>query len=398
MEKQVIFMTKLNIIATAAFGLESILADEIKSLGYADIKVDNGKVEFTGDESAIARCNLWLRTADRVLLKIGEFNATSFEELFENTKALPWHDYIPEDGNFPVSKAKSVKSKLFSLSDSQAIVKKAVVEKMKQKYKTDWFKETGPVYSIQVANLKDTVTITIDTSGAGLHKRGYRKLNNEAPIKETLAAALVLLSRWKPDRQFIDPMCGSGTIPIEAAMIGLNMAPGSRRSFVSEDWPQISSKVWKDARDEAMDLFKYDADFRILGSDIDGEVLRFAKHNISQFGIEEYVSFQKLPVAELKSAKSYGTIICNPPYGERLGREKEVEGLYREMGTVFKAMDSWSYYILTAHPDFQKLFGRTSDKNRKLYNGRILCHYYMYFGPKPYRNISDAVGTGEIQD
>lgn len=398
MKIQVIIMGKLTIIATSAFGLESVLADEIRNLGYTDIKVDNGKVEFTGDERAVVRCNLWLRTADRVLLKVGEFNASSFEELFENTKALPWHEYIPEDGNFPVSKAKSIKSKLFSLSDSQAIVKKAIVEKMKQKYKTEWFKETGPMYSIQIANLKDTVTLTIDTSGAALHKRGYRKLNNEAPIKETLAAALVLLSRWKSERPFIDPMCGSGTIPIEAAMIGLNMAPGSRRSFVSEDWPQIPVSTWKDARDEAMDLFNYDADFRVLGSDIDGEVLRFARHNTSQFGLEDYISFQKLPVEELKSSKSYGTIICNPPYGERLGREKEIEKLYREMGRVFKAMDSWSYYILTAHPDFQKLFGRMADKNRKLYNGRILCYYYMYFGPKPPRGISFDAGEDEIHD
>lgn len=371
-------MSKYELIATAAFGLESVLAEEIRKLGYTDLKVENGKVTFFGDEMAVARCNLWLRTADRVLLKVGEFEALSFEELFENTKALPWGDYIPQNGNFPVAKAKSVKSKLFSLSDSQAIVKKAVVEKLKQKYKTEWFEETGPMYSIQVANLKDTVTLTLDTSGAGLHKRGYRKLNNEAPIKETLAAGLVLLSKWKPDRQLIDPMCGSGTIPIEAAMIGLNMAPGSRRSFVSEDWPIIPKDVWKKAREEAMDLFDYDAGFRVLGSDIDGEVLRHARHNSSQFGLEEYLSFQRLPVSELKSGKAGGYIICNPPYAERLGELKEVENLYREMGRVFRQMDSWSYYILTAHHDFQRLFGKEADKNRKLYNGRILCYYYMY--------------------
>jgi putative N6-adenine-specific DNA methylase len=380
-------MSKYEIIATAAFGLESVVADELKRLGYDDLKVENGKVTFTGDESAIARCNLWLRCADRVLLKVGEFEATSFEELFENTKALPWHDYIPEDGNFPVAKAKSVKSKLFSLSDSQAIVKKAVVERMKQKYKTDWFSETGPMYSIQVANLKDTVTLTIDTSGDALHKRGYRKLNNEAPIKETLAAALVYLRKWRNDRQFIDPMCGSGTIPIEAAMIGLNMAPGSKRHFVSETWPIIPESVWKDARDEAMDLFDYDADFRVLGSDIDGNVLSFARHNVTHFGLDDYISFQRLPVSELKSGKEYGVIICNPPYAERLGEQREVENLYREMGRVFRSMDTWSYYILTAHPDFQKFFGKAADKNRKLYNGRILCYYYMYLGQRPPRKI-----------
>lgn len=379
------YMSKFELIATAAFGLESVVAEEIKKLGYTDIKVENGRVEFTGDESAIARCNLWLRTADRVLLKVGEFEATSFEELFEKTKALPWSDYIPEDANFPVAKAKSVKSKLCSLSDSQAIVKKAVVESMKKKYRIEWFEEKGPLYSIQVSLLKDIATLTIDTSGPGLHKRGYRKLNNEAPIKETLAAGMVLLSRWKPDRQFIDPMCGSGTIPIEAAMIGLNMAPGSRRSFVSEDWSIIPKEKWKQAREEAMDLFDYDAEFNILGSDIDGEVLKYARHNVEHFGLTDYLSFQKLPVRELRSSKKYGCIICNPPYGERLGELKEVEALYREMGKVFGEMDTWSYYVLTAHPDFQKHFGKKAEKNRKLYNGRILCYYYQYFGPRPPR-------------
>lgn len=378
-------MPRFELIATSAFGLESVLAQEIKGLGYTDIKVENGKVTFWGDESAIARCNLWLRTADRVLLKIGEFEATSFEELFEKTKSLPWSEYIPRDANFPVAKAKSVKSKLFSLSDSQAIVKKAVVESMKKKYNTEWFEETGPLYSIQVSILKDIVTLTIDTSGEALHKRGYRKLNNEAPLKETLAAGLVLLSRWKNDRPFIDPMCGSGTIPFEAAMIGLNMAPGSRRSFVSQNWPIIPESVWKQARDEAMDMFDYDADFKVLGSDIDGEVLKFARHNVEHFGLSDYIFFQKLPVSELKSGKKYGFIICNPPYGQRIGEMKEVEKLYMEMGSAFRELDTWSYYILTGHPDFQKLFGKRADKNRKLYNGRILCYYYQYFGPKPPR-------------
>lgn len=376
-------MSKLEIIATSAFGLESVLADEIRNLGYTDIKVENGRVTFIADELAVARCNLWLRTADRVLLKVGEFEATSFEELFEKTKALPWADYIPEDGNFPVSKAKSVKSKLFSLSDSQAIVKKAVVEKMKKRYHVEWFKETGPLFSIHVSILKNIATLSIDTSGPGLHKRGYRKLNNEAPLKETLAAGLVLLSKWKPDRQLIDPLCGSGTIPIEAAMIGLNMAPGIKRKFISEDWPLIPKKVWDQAREEAMDLFDYDADFKVLGSDIDGEVLRGARHNIKQFGLEDHIFFQRLPVSGLKSSKEYGYIICNPPYAQRIGELKETEELYRDMGRVFRNMDTWSYFILTSHPDFQRLFGKKADKNRKLYNGRILCYYYQYIGPRP---------------
>lgn len=384
-------MAKIELIATAAFGLESVLADEIRGLGYNDLKVENGKVTFTGDEMAIARCNLWLRTADRILIKMGEFKAESFEELFQGTKSLPWPDYIPKNAEFPVSKAKSVKSKLFSLSDSQAIVKKAVVEKMKQKYKTDWFEENGPLYSIQVSILKDIATITIDTSGLGLHKRGYRKLNNEAPIKETLAAGLVLLSDWRNDRPLIDPMCGSGTIPIEAAMIGLNMAPGARREFVSENWPIINKSVWDKAREEAMDLFDYDSDFKVLGSDIDGEVLRSARHNVHQFGLDDYVFFQTLPVNELRSSKKYGCIICNPPYGQRLGEEKEVESLYREMGSIFNMLDTWSFYIITGYPYFEKAFGKKANKNRKLYNGRIQCYYYQYFGPRPPRKkLTDA--------
>jgi putative N6-adenine-specific DNA methylase len=384
-------MAKIELIATAAFGLESVLADEIRGLGYKNIKVENGKATFLGDETAIARCNLWLRTADRILIKMGEFKAESFEELFQGTKSLPWPDYIPKNAEFPVSKAKSVKSKLFSLSDTQAIVKKAVVEKMKEKYKTDWFEENGPLYSIRISILKDIVTITIDTSGLGLHKRGYRKLNNEAPIKETLAAGLVLLSDWRNDRPFIDPMCGSGTIPIEAAMIGLNMAPGVRRQFVSEDWPIIDKSVWNKAREEAMDLFNYDSDFKVLGSDIDGEVLRDARYNAHQFGLDDYVFFQTLPVSELRSSKKYGCIICNPPYGQRLGKEKEVEMLYREMGSTFKMLDTWSFYIITGYPFFENIFGKKANKNRKLYNGRIQCYYYQYFGPRPpHKKFIDA--------
>lgn len=390
-------MGQFQIIATSAFGLESVLAHEVRNLGYNDIKVENGMVTFTGDEMAIARCNLWLRTADRVLIKVGEFDAVTFDELFEKTKALPWADYIPEDGNFPVAKAKSVKSKLFSLSDSQAIVKKAVVESLKKKYSTDWFQENGPLYSIQVAILKDHVTLTIDTSGTALHKRGYRKLNNEAPLKETLAAGLVLLSKWKSERHLIDPMCGSGTILVEAAMIGLNMAPGSKRNFVSEQWNIVPDEVWKMAREEAMDLLKYDADFRLLGSDIDGEVLRSARYNIHTFGLDDYISVQKLPVADFRSSREYGYIICNPPYGERLGEKKEVEKLYREMGKVFMDLNTWSYFILTSYPDFQKLFGRRADKNRKLYNGRILCYYYQYFGPRlPREHIKDEFNDNDV--
>jgi len=375
---------KVELIATAAFGLEAVVAREVRELGYEDVKVENGRVSFIADESAIARCNLWLRTADRVLLKIGEFKALSFEELFEKTKALPWGDWIPVDGIFPVN-GKSVKSKLFSVSDCQAIVKKAVVESLKKKYKTSWFKEEKGQYTIEVSLLKDIATLTIDTSGAGLHKRGYRKLSNIAPLKETLAAGLIKLSFWNPDRVFIDPFCGSGTIPIEAALIGKNIAPGMNREFAAEDWSTISKDLWGEARKETHDLADFDRPLRIYGSDIDGEVLSLARYHIREAFLEDDIYVQKLDVKELKSRFDYGCIICNPPYGERLGERKQVEELYKTMGRVFNQMDTWSHYIITSHPKFEDLFGKKSDRKRKLYNGRIQCNYYQYYGPRPPR-------------
>lgn len=377
-------MSRIDLIATATFGLEAVVAREIKELGYEDMMVENARVTFAGDEAAICRANLWLRTADRVLVKLGEFKALTFEELFEQTKALPWSEWIPEDAAFPVE-GKSIKSQLHSVPDCQAIVKKAVVEKMKQKYKREWFEETGPRYTIEVALLKDVVTLTIDASGAGLHKRGYRKLGSQAPLKETLAAAMILLSRWRPDRTFIDPLCGSGTLPIEAALIGMNIAPGLKREFVSEGWPSISKALWAKAREEAKDLASPDHPLRILGSDSDSEVLSLARYHAGQAGVGEKIFFQKLPVSELRSKQKYGYIICNPPYGERLGDKLQAEQLYREMGETFKALDTWSFYVLTSHPDFERLFGRRSDKKRKLYNGRIQCNYYQFYGPRPPR-------------
>ncbi|KAB3532467.1 THUMP domain-containing class I SAM-dependent RNA methyltransferase [Alkaliphilus serpentinus] len=379
-------MNKVELIATAAFGLEAVVAREIKDLGYEDMIVENGRVVFTADLEGICKSNLWLRTADRVLLKVGEFKATTFDELFEKTKALPWHQFIPEDGEFPVV-GKSVKSKLFSVSDCQAIVKKAVVEKLKVKYKKEWFEEKVGKYKIQVALLKDVATLTIDTSGDGLHKRGYRSLSNVAPIKETLAAGLILLSYWKPDRVLIDPLCGSGTIPIEAALIGKNIAPGLNRSFVSEDWPLIPKNLWWQARKEAHDLAKYDLPLRIYGSDADGEVLSLARYHITEAGVDEDVHVQKLRLQDLSSRFEYGCIICNPPYGERIGEKREVEALYRDMGKVFGKLDTWSHYIITSNPDFQDLFGKKADKKRKLYNGRIECTYYQYYGPRPPRKV-----------
>ncbi len=375
-------MSKIQLIATSAFGIEAVVGRELKKLGYEDQMVENGRVTFFGDESAICRSNLWLRTADRVLVKVGEFKAQSFEELFENTKALPWEQWIPEDAEFPVE-GKSIDSKLFSVPDCQAIVKKAVVEKLKQKYKRDWFEETGPKFKIEVALLKDMATLTIDTSGAGLHKRGYRKLVSGAPLKETLACAMLLVSRWNPDRVLVDPFCGSGTIPIEAALMGLNIAPGSGREFVAESWPAIPAGLWREARMEAQDLAVRDKELRISGSDIDEEVMSLARYHAKQAGVDKHIHLQRMPMSELKSRYKYGFIVCNPPYGERLGQDREVEKLYKEMGRVFGTLDTWSYYVITSHPEFEKLFGRRADKKRKLYNGRLLCNYYQFYGPPP---------------
>jgi len=377
-------MARLELIATAAFGLEAVVARELQQLGYEDLTVENGRVKFKADELAICRANLWLRTADRVLLKMGEFKAASFEELFQQTKALPWPDWLPENANFPVE-GKSINSKLFSVPDCQAITKKAIVEKMKQKYKRSWFDEDGPRYTIEVALLKDVVTLTIDTSGAGLHKRGYRKLTSQAPLRETLAAALVLLSRWHPDRAFIDPFCGSGTIPVEAALIGLNIAPGINRDFAAAGWPNITQALWKEARGEAKGLIDTGRTLRIMGTDIDSEVLSLARYHARQAGVENQIHFQRRPFAETRSRFDYGYVICNPPYGERLGDIREAEQLYREMRRVFGALATWSFYVLTSHLQFEQIFGRLADKKRKLYNGRIQCNFYQYFGPRPPR-------------
>lgn len=377
-------MSKLQLIATSTFGIEAVVGRELLKLGYQDQHVENGKVTFSGDESAICKTNLWLRSADRVLVKMGEFKATSFEELFQQTKALPWEDWIPVDAEFPVD-GKSVDSKLFSVPDCQAIVKKAIVERLKQKYKKDWFEETGALYRIEVGLLKDMATLTIDTTGPGLHKRGYRKLVSGAPLKETLAAAMIMISRWNHERVLIDPFCGSGTIPIEAALIGKNMAPGLKRNFTAESWHNIPGELWKRAREEALDLVRKDSELRISGSDIDGDVMSLARYHAKEAGVEKDIHFQRLPMAEISSRYKYGFIICNPPYGERLGEAADVEKLYRQMGTVFKGFDTWSHYVLTSHPQFEKLFGRRADKKRKLYNGKIMCNYYQFFGPPPPR-------------
>ncbi|MBE6065739.1 THUMP domain-containing class I SAM-dependent RNA methyltransferase [Clostridium cochlearium] len=373
-----------TLIATATFGLEKVVADELRELGYDDLTIENGKVTFQGSEMDIVTCNMWLRTADRVLIKMAEFKAESFEELFQGTLKVEWGDIIPETGFMHVV-GKSVKSKLFSVPDCQSITKKAVVESMKRKYNKEVFPENGATYKIEVAILKDIVTLTLDTTGPGLHKRGYREFAGEAPLKETLAAALVLLSKWEPSRILADPFCGSGTIAIEAAMIGKNIAPGINRSFVSEGWDIIPKKLWEDMRKYARNSIN-DKEFRILASDINGRVLKTARDNAEKAGVADYIAFQRMDMKEFRNKKRYGFIITNPPYGERMGNAKEIENLYKDMGEVFQQLKDWSYFVITSYEDFEKCFGEKSDKNRKLYNGRIKCYYYQYFGAEPEKN------------
>lgn len=382
-------MKTFDIIATAASGLEAIVAKEVRKLGY-ECKVDNGKIMYQGDEKAIARSNLWLRSADRIKIKVGEFKALSFDELFEKTKALNWEDYLSLDAEFPVS-GKSVKSKLYSVPDCQAIVKKAIVDRMKSKFRqVSWFTEKGPLFKIEVSILKDIVTLTIDTSGAGLHKRGYRSDQGVAPLKETMAAALIMLTNWHPDKPLIDPFCGSGTIPLEAALIGQNIAPGFNRSFVSETWKWFDEKVWEEVRAEAEDLANYDQPLDIMGSDIDHRMIEIAKHNSYEAGFGELIDFKQMQVRDLTTKKEYGTIIGNPPYGERIGEKEVVEEMYKEMGQTFAKLDTWSIYIITSHPDFERLYGKTATKKRKLYNGSIRTDYYQYWGKRPPRNMDGS--------
>ncbi len=357
-------MEKVTLIATATMGLEALVAREVKALGYVDVQVENGKVTFTAGVNAIPRANLWLRTADRVKLKIGEFNAYTFDELFEKTKALPWADYIPVHGEFPVI-GKSVKSKLFSVSDCQAIVKKAVVESLKKRYKRGWFDENGPFYRIEVALHKDVATLTLDTSGSGLHKRGYRYLHSEAPLKETLAAAMIMLTNWRPERPFVDPFCGSGTIPIEAAMLGQNIAPGFNRDFVSEDWHWIGKQVWEEARQEVEELANYDQPLDILGSDIDHRSVELAANNSREAGFGDLIQFKQMQVKDFSHKGSYGVLLGNPPYGERLGEKEAVEQMYRDMGKAFERLETWSVYMLTSHEDFEQLFGKKASKKKE---------------------------------
>ncbi len=377
-------MNQFEYISPCHFGMEAVLKREITDLGYEITKVEDGKVSYAGNELACARANMFLRTTERVLLKVGSFHAETFDELFENTKMIPWEKYIPKDGKFWVAKANSVNSKLFSPTDIQSIMKKAMVERMKTIYKMDWFEESGASYPLRVTILKDEVTVCIDTSGESLHRRGYRKLASKAPITETLAAALIMLTPWNKDRILVDPFCGSGTIPIEAAMIGAKIAPGSNRNFLAESWKMnFSDDIWKKARQEALDLQLRDIEMNIQGYDLDGEIIKAARQNAALAGVESFIHFQQKPVKDLSSSKKYGFIITNPPYGERLEERKDIPDLYKEIGRVFGALDSWSYYIISGYEDAQKDIGRKAEKNRKIYNGMMKTYFYQYLGPKP---------------
>lgn len=377
-------MEHFEYISPCHFGMEAVLKKEISDLGYEITQVTDGKVSFKGDKTAYARANMFLRTTERVLIKIAKFDAESFDELFEKTKALPWERYIPVDGRFWVAKANSVNSKLFSPSDIQSIMKKAIVERLKHVYKKEWFEESGASYPLRVTIMKDEVTVTLDTSGESLHKRGYRRLTSKAPITETLAAALIMLTPWNKDRVLIDPFCGSGTIPIEAAMIGANIAPGMQRSFLAQTWQNFSGEsIWTQAQQEAEDMVRREIEMSIQGFDIDGEVIKIARINAKKAGVDNYIHFQERALSDLNSNKKYGFIITNPPYGERLEEKSELPALYKEIGRVFAKLDTWSYFIISAYEDAQKYIGRQADKNRKIYNGMMKTYYYQYMGPKP---------------
>ena len=379
-------MEKFELIAPCHFGLEAVMKREILDLGYEITSVEDGKVTFEGDAEAIAYANVFLRTTERILLKIGQFRAETFEELFEKTKALPWERYIPKDGKFWVTKANSVKSKLFSPSDIQSIMKKAMVERLKTVYHTEWFQEDGSSFPIRVSILKDVVTVGLDTSGVSLHKRGYRKMTAKAPITETLAAALLMLTPWKKDRILVDPFCGSGTFPIEAAMMAANIAPGMNRSFTAETWTNlVAKKVWYEAVNEAQDLITDNIETDIQGYDADPEVLRTARRNAENAGVAHLIHFQQREVKDLNHPRKYGFIITNPPYGERLEEKSALPRIYRDFGEAFRRLDSWSAYMITSYDDAERYFGRKAEKNRKIYNGMIRTYFYQFPGPKPPR-------------
>ncbi len=373
-----------ELIAPCHFGLEAVLKKEIYELGYEITKVEDGRVTFEGDAEAICRANIFLRTAERILLKVGQFPAETFEELFQGIKKLPWENYIPADGKFWVTKASSIKSKLFSPSDIQSVVKKAIVERMKEHYHLGWFEESGASYPLRIFLMKDEVTAAIDTSGDSLHKRGYRTLASKAPITETLAAALIMLTPWRRERILVDPFCGSGTFPIEAAMMAANIAPGINRSFTAQNWGNlIPQELWQDCFEEARELIDMDISVDIQGYDIDGDIVKTARENARRAGVDHLIHFQQRPLSALSHPKKYGFLISNPPYGERMEEKEALPELYREIGEAIQRLNSWSSYLITAYEEAEHYIGRKADKNRKIYNGMMKTYYYQFLGPKP---------------
>lgn len=377
-------MKTYELVVPCHFGMEAVTKREIYDLGYEITRVEDGRITFEGDAEAICRANVFLRTAERVMLLVGRFKATTFEELFQGIKALPWEEYIPQDGKFWVKKASSIKSKLFSPSDIQSIAKKAMVERLKGVYKTDWFKEDGAAYPVRIFLLKDEVMVALDTSGDSLHKRGYRLQTSKAPITETLAAALIMLTPWRKDRILVDPFCGSGTFPIEAAMMAANIAPGMNREFTAEAWTNIIPKqLWYDTVQEAEDMVDKDIVVDIQGYDLDGEVVKAARENAKRAGVDHLIHFQQRDVAKMSHPKKYGFIITNPPYGERLEDKADLPELYTTIGEVYKNLDAWSMYMITSYADAERYVGKKADKNRKIYNGMIKTYFYQFMGPKP---------------
>jgi putative N6-adenine-specific DNA methylase len=379
-------MTQYNLTATTTFGMEGIVKEEVKDLGFDDIDVSNGKVEFQGNEKDICRANLWLRSAERVQIKVGEFSATDFDQLYEKTKDLPWDWFLTKNAHFPVS-GKSVKSQLHHVPTCQSIVKKAVVDSLKERYNTDWFDEEGSTYQIEVALYKDTATLTLDTSGQGLHKRGYRELSSSAPLQETIASGMINLSKWDPDRILIDPFCGSGTIPIEAAMRAKNIPPGLHREFAFENWHFIKDKDWQEVKEEARSQIKDDVEPRLIaGYDKEEDLVSMSIYHAKKAGVSDIIHFQQQDFKDFSTSRKYGYVITNPPYGLRLSDKSQVEKLYKLMGKKLLPLDTWSIYVLTAHEEFEKLFGKEASKRRKLYNGGIKVDYYQYYGPWPPRD------------
>ena len=380
-------MPRFDLIATSTFGMESVVARELSTLGYENLRTADGRVDFTGDETDIARCNMWLRTADRILIRVGEFPAPDFGQLFDQTLELPWNELLPVDAKFPVT-GRSVRSRLTAVPKVQGAIKKAIVENMKRRFNRFRFDETGAEFPIEVSLLQDVATLTIDTSGPGLHKRGYREVVGAAPLRETMAAGLIQLSYWNRERLLVDPFCGSGTIPVEAAMIGRNIAPGLSRSFIAEDFPWMARSVWKECRTEAKSLRQPRMSEPILAFDHDPAAIRLSEHSASEAGVLGDIRFKVQEISGLTSSREYGCIICNPPYGERLGDSEEVEAVYRELGRVVAPLSTWSIYVLTSNRWFEKHFGRRAPRRRKLYNGRLECQYYQYPGPPPRTNTT----------